>query len=305
MHRLELPLLGAFATVMLLSAAVANGCAGDRRGWQRSHRSVADATVLASSATIGSWRASFVRTVQQAAGDDFFLRPLERDRWVADNAAQGITVELGYDGVTLRDEGRRGAGLTLRPARYGTASSEPPDVVVHRNRLALQHMRDGQLSFDEAYVNGPLGVEQIFVVHAQPVHAGDAVVITVPFHTPLAAELSADGRAVRFGTGGRTNYTYGDLYVEDASGTVLPATLELQRDAIAIRVEATAATFPLLIDPLIWAESGKLVAADGVAGDRLGAAVAVDGDYAVVGAPERSGGGAAYVFVRDGVSWTE
>ena len=54
-------------------------------------------------------------------------------------------------------------------------------------------------------------------------------------------------------------------------------------------------------------ESDKLVAIDGAAGDDFGAAVAVDGTIAVVGAPEDdddgSSSGAAYVFRFDGAAW--
>ena len=56
-------------------------------------------------------------------------------------------------------------------------------------------------------------------------------------------------------------------------------------------------------------EIAKLLASDGAAGDRLGFAVAVSGDTAVVGAPHDSdnGGvsGSAYVFVRNGTSWDQ
>ncbi len=50
----------------------------------------------------------------------------------------------------------------------------------------------------------------------------------------------------------------------------------------------------------------KLIAADGAAGDRLGASVAVEGDTAVVGAPEdEQNAGAVYVFTRLGDGWSE
>ena len=53
-------------------------------------------------------------------------------------------------------------------------------------------------------------------------------------------------------------------------------------------------------------EIAKLLALDGEAGDRLGFAVAVSGDTAVVGAPHDSdNAGSAYVFVRNGTSWDQ
>ncbi|MBY0111222.1 MAG: FG-GAP repeat protein [Phycisphaerales bacterium] len=59
-----------------------------------------------------------------------------------------------------------------------------------------------------------------------------------------------------------------------------------------------------------WTEEARLVAGDGVAGDRFGRSVAVQGNTAVVGAylaglPGKSGAGAVYVFQRTGTTWTQ
>jgi len=58
-----------------------------------------------------------------------------------------------------------------------------------------------------------------------------------------------------------------------------------------------------------WTEQAKLTAGDAAAGDRFGEAVSISGDDAIVGAiGDDDGGstsGSAYVFVRDGQSWTE
>ena len=58
-----------------------------------------------------------------------------------------------------------------------------------------------------------------------------------------------------------------------------------------------------------WTEQQKLTASDGAANDLFGASVSIDGDTAVVGAPNDDGGtinqGAAYVFTRSGTTWTE
>ena len=58
-----------------------------------------------------------------------------------------------------------------------------------------------------------------------------------------------------------------------------------------------------------WNEQDKLVASDAEANDYFGGSVAISGDTVVVGAPYGiSGGssvGAAYVFVRNGTSWSQ
>ncbi|TKD10431.1 hypothetical protein E8A74_08270 [Polyangium fumosum] len=59
----------------------------------------------------------------------------------------------------------------------------------------------------------------------------------------------------------------------------------------------------------VWSQQKKFVAADGQAGDAFGAAVALEGDTAVVGAPLANAAGidagAGYVFARAGLTWAE
>jgi len=68
---------------------------------------------------------------------------------------------------------------------------------------------------------------------------------------------------------------------------------------------ATGAAYVFTRPAGAWTEDAKLVASDGVSGDRFGAAV-VEGDTVVVGAEEALAfAGAAYVFMRVGTMWSE
>jgi hypothetical protein len=59
-------------------------------------------------------------------------------------------------------------------------------------------------------------------------------------------------------------------------------------------------------DGVSWAEQQKLVASDGAMGDYFGKSVSISGDYAILGAHyDDSAKGSAYVFKRDGTSWSE
>ncbi|BBO72159.1 hypothetical protein DSCA_60890 [Desulfosarcina alkanivorans] len=49
----------------------------------------------------------------------------------------------------------------------------------------------------------------------------------------------------------------------------------------------------------------KLTASDGEAQDDFGKTVAIDGEYAVVGAPDSGDAGAAYIFRKEGATWVE
>lgn len=55
-----------------------------------------------------------------------------------------------------------------------------------------------------------------------------------------------------------------------------------------------------------WKEEAKLTASDGAKGDEFGFSVAISGNFAIVGANSHDKGtGAAYIFVRNGTTWTE
>jgi hypothetical protein len=60
---------------------------------------------------------------------------------------------------------------------------------------------------------------------------------------------------------------------------------------------------------MTWIQQQKLTALDGEAGDRFGVSVSLDGDTALIGAYHNDdngdGSGSAYVFTRNGISWTQ
>ncbi|WP_157580179.1 FG-GAP repeat protein [Rudanella lutea] len=59
-----------------------------------------------------------------------------------------------------------------------------------------------------------------------------------------------------------------------------------------------------------WTQQARLVASDGAANDSFGFSVALSGNYAIVGANQKTVGsntnqGAAYAFLRSGITWTQ
>src|SRR5262245_8680238 len=56
---------------------------------------------------------------------------------------------------------------------------------------------------------------------------------------------------------------------------------------------------------LVWVEESRVVAADPLAGDGFGEALAMEGDTAIVGAPRHGEGGAVYVYARSGDLWMQ
>ena len=71
----------------------------------------------------------------------------------------------------------------------------------------------------------------------------------------------------------------------------------------------SGAVYVFVRNGMNWEQQARLSAADRTPGDRFGEDVAVDGDTVVVGAPRNSENGffsgAAYVFVRNGTTWTQ
>ncbi len=67
-----------------------------------------------------------------------------------------------------------------------------------------------------------------------------------------------------------------------------------------------AAAFPLTVGTLLGGEEAKLVASDAAMGDTFGWSVDMSGETAIVGAlSDDMNTGAAYVFVRNGTTWSQ
>nr|MBP6820826.1 putative Ig domain-containing protein [Acidobacteriota bacterium] len=71
----------------------------------------------------------------------------------------------------------------------------------------------------------------------------------------------------------------------------------------------TGAAYVFVRNGTQWTQQQRLLSNDAVDGDRFGVSVALDGDTALIGAPNvtitASGQGAAYIFTRSGTVWTQ
>lgn len=140
----------------------------------------------------------------------------------------------------------------------------------------------------------PLGFEQGFTFDQRP--AGDGEV-TLQLASSQAAQHTSD----ELGWGA---LRYGKLVVTDAKGRVLPASLRPSGERIVIAFDDRAATYPVVVDPLVWIEQ-KVAASDGVAGEEFGYSVAVSGNTALIGAAKAGGSGATYVFQHGSAGWSQ
>ncbi len=268
-------------------------------------------------------RAAYIAAVQAGAPDSYRFTLEANGAVTAECAAHGLKAQLLDGALELEpaagplEANAAGADAPswwarLRWSGYGRgealspmARAEQPEVV--HNRVSY---RRG--AAEEWYLNGPLGVEQGFVLREPPAAGdetanevadpGDAseLVLTIAVEGTLSAEPGADGSMRLVDAEGVTRLRYGHLFVLDATGRALASRLATADSAIELRIDDAGARYPLAIDPLVWAEEQKLLASDAAASDGFGYSVSVTGDTAVVGASgdddSGSNSGSAYVF---------
>jgi hypothetical protein len=220
------------------------------------------------------------------------------------SAPQRLRARFERSQVTL-GTGSMTVGLAARAAGYAGAQRQLGAV---RPSAAGNRVSYARAGLDEWYANGPIGLEQGFTVRRAP-PAGSSASFEVSLSLLGGARpaiASGDGEIV-LARAGRTSMRYGELSARDSAGRTLPSSLSLRGGQIELRVDTSGARFPVTIDPLIEQASSPLASGEEGKG-RFGFSVALsgDGDTALVGAP-RDGGfaGAAFVFTREGSTWTQ
>jgi FG-GAP repeat len=273
-------------------------------------------TKAGSAAMPAELRAAFI-AARQAEGGASYNAELE-----ATGAARFVHVGQGL-GTTIENNELRLAplpegswDLSLRTVSIGCEQTKTSELDVGTLQIAGNRVELDRGGVREWYVNGPLGLEQGFTLQAAPGCEGPKVV-TLEVRGSLVPKVEDDvdgdgkGQAVSFvDAAGVPVLRYTDLHVEDATGKSVSAWMEADQGRLALHVEDDGATYPLVIDPLIWLDQQKLTASDGTGQDYFGKSVAISGDTAIVGAylavvGANSNQGSAYVFVRSGTTWTE
>jgi len=221
------------------------------------------------------------------------------------NAAHGVRVAFGEDGVTLSGEAFVWPiGLRSWGYRGARRSVEGAVSVVCDNRVEIDH---GGLI--EWYVNGPFGIQQGFTVaDALEGCSGGPLGLELAVPDGLVGVLGSDACGLTWcDVDGAPVIRYGGLIAFDACGVSLEAWLEVDEEGLWIFVDDADAVYPLTIDP--WVQQAKLTATDGEATDLFGHSVTISGDTVVIGAPYDDVGsndnqGSAYVFEKPTGGWT-
>ncbi|MEZ5352872.1 MAG: FG-GAP repeat protein [Bryobacteraceae bacterium] len=234
----------------------------------------------------------------------------------ARNPGQQWMTKFDQRGFTVQpDDGAWSWGLEL--TSWGSAGrmqeSRPAAPAADANRVRYE--RGGGL--EEWFVNDGRGLEQGFTVRERP--EGEAELrLELAVRGGLEPRAEADG--VRFvDRSGGAVVRYTGLKAWDADGRVLPARFEVMAARVRMAVDARNARYPVTVDPI--AQQAYLKASNTDASDWFGSSVAISGDTVVVGAlgedsnatgingnqadNSASNAGAAYVFVRNGGTWSQ
>lgn len=238
------------------------------------------------------------------------------------NPAQGWRTEFDGRGFVAKPDHRQWQwGLELES--YGVG-----DLRVKLEGQARVETAGSRLSyhwndqFEEWFLNDTRGLEQGWTLKERPPGNGPALRLELATRGGLEAKVSQDHVAFSE-KGGGAALTYGGLKAWDATGRALPVRFVSSGKNIVVEVEEHDAAYPVTVDPL--AQQAFFKASNTDPDDRFGFSVAVSGNTVVVGAvredtsnpgvinaPNDATGnnvgintGAAYVFVRNGGTWTQ
>jgi hypothetical protein len=218
----------------------------------------------------------------------------------------GFRADLRADGVEVASS--MGASpFRPRAARWGCDGEVVP---VARGPLEVRKNRATYLRgvFDEWYVNVPRGLEQGFTIPAPPAcrKPARATTVVIELEGGLDAAVSPDGKTATLrDVVGHPVLYYGDVHVIDGARRELPSELRADAGKLALRFDDAAATYPVTVDPVMWAKEAALRPTSGVSG-KFPASVALSADTLIAGAMQYPPGVAAgYVFVRSGSTWSQ
>ena len=215
-------------------------------------------------------------------------------QWLAKFDGRGFTVEP--DGAAWR------WGLEIQ------GSNGKAQVTSDVNRITYRWGKD----FDEWFLNDTRGLEHGFTLRAPRPD------IRLVVRGGLNPRING-GNVEFIDRDGIPRIQYSALQARDADGKPLPARMSIRDGQVVLSVDDRSARYPITIDPL--AQQAYVKASNTRANANFGFPVSISGDTVVVGSFSESSNatgvngnqsdasapntGAAYVFVRNGTTWTQ
>lgn len=301
------------AVCMLFVAAAAGLAELSLRRTQAQSQSQTSADTLHGAAAIERLKQDGQYDSLQAAMEQAHLTvnqtsqtPLGRAAWHAPNRMAGYDAYVTEAGVSIAVNSGTYVSLHLQSLGYGKALQAVGAGTVSGDERTISIERAGGVQ--EWFVNGADGLEHGFTLSEPPAGARRQDVplrLAMQVSKGWQAIASEDGQRITLRNDAGQAVEYSQLVVRDARGLNISAKLAVPDGQVVIEVEDHDAQYPLMIDPIFTLQH-RLAAADGSSGDFFGQAVALSGDTALVGAPyDNQSRGSAYVFVRNGGTWTQ
>jgi hypothetical protein len=232
------------------------------------------------------------------SGREAELEPNKGARYFAANPRQQLTARFLDSGARI-ESGRRGAWQ----AALSFSNTRP---VLNGDRIEYRH--SGGVT--EWYRNDAVGIEHGFEI--EQAAQTNRLRLTVAVQGAIPTQTGSDAITFIDSATREPILRYDHLKVIDASGRQLAAVFEAHPTGFAINVDTGGASYPITVDPLITSLEATFEPAfkgDGAATDAFGLAAALEGDTALIGAPNddtTSGinAGSVYVFTRAGSTWS-
>jgi hypothetical protein len=210
--------------------------------------------------------------------------------WQAPNRAQGYRTFFTERGLHVRPRTAAHGDwdwslfLTHWGRAGNTTAVRATEPTVEGTRI--RYARGG---LEEWYVNTDAGLEQGFTLSRPPQASATDGPIVLDFEQSgrLQASAAAPTTLALVDGAGTRRLRFGELLAYDADGRALDARFVVRDAGLRIEVDDRGARYPVTIDPILTNEEAKLVASlsDSMAIAWFGAAVAIDGATAIVGAP--------------------
>lgn len=253
----------------------------------------------------------------------------EGEGWLAANRREQLRLRFDRRGFEVEPEsGEWRWGLELEGYGVGIVQSFAAPARVNTSQGRISFDRDGNI--EEWVVNDRSGIEHGFTIHQRPEgQAAGRLTLRFRHRGGLRPLGMVSGRTVQLGASKdhrpQVDLEYRDLRAWDATGREINAWFEAEgNEQLNLVLDATDASYPLTIDPTITQQAflkASTNSSNGYGDDLFGSAVAINGNTVVIGAPgERSSAtgvngnqldnsandsGAAYVFVRNGTTWSQ
>lgn len=248
--------------------------------------------------------------------------------WQARNQGQQWTTKFDRRGFLAQPKDADWQwGLEFKSYGFGEQQTEVGGTPAVRNEgQRLSYQWDD--SVQEWFVNDSRGLEHGFTITRRPA-ADDSISsdrtplsFTLATRGSLHPTITSDALTVHFRDSSNAPViNYSGLKVWDADGKILTSRFaEAGENQVRLLVEEAGARYPLTIDPIAQQAYLKSSHNGPPTNDYFGISVAVSGDTVVIGSSNEGssttgvnstpnenapGAGAAYVFVRNGTTWSQ